>query len=88
MHRLRPGTSSTPRREVGSSVYQVFNGSGSVIVGEQHWKVEHGDLFVVPSWQTFSATSGAGTTAMDLFRFSDTPIFEALHAWRGQDVSA
>ena len=52
-----------------------------------------GDLFVVPSWQPLSVRSEAGTSdsdsgALDLFRFSDTPIFEALHldrvaAWTG-----
>jgi gentisate 1,2-dioxygenase len=45
--------------------------------------VSRGDLFVVPSWQPFSARSEAGTTdsdsrALDLFRFSDAPVFEAL----------
>ena len=43
-----------------------------------------GDLFVVPSWQPLSLRSEAGPSdsdsgALDLFRFSDTPIFEALH---------
>jgi gentisate 1,2-dioxygenase len=38
---------------------------------------------VVPSWQPFSAKSEAGASdsdsrALDLFRFSDSPVFEAL----------
>jgi gentisate 1,2-dioxygenase len=82
-HRLRRGSESTPRREVGSSVYQVFDGSGSVSVGTETWSVSRGDMFVVPSWKDFSAKSEAGTTdsdsgGLDLFRFSDAPIFEAL----------
>ena len=45
--------------------------------------VGRGELFVVPSWQPFSAKSQAGVTdsdsgALDLFRFSDSPVFEAL----------
>jgi gentisate 1,2-dioxygenase len=41
----------------------------------------------VPSWQPFSAKSEAGTTdsdsgALDLFRFSDSPVFEALRLGR------
>jgi gentisate 1,2-dioxygenase len=45
--------------------------------------VSRGDLFVVPSWQPFSAKSEAGATdsdsrVLDLFRFSDAPVFEAL----------
>ena len=38
----------------------------------------------MPSWQPFSVRSEAGATdsdsgGLDLFRFSDTPVFEALH---------
>ena len=82
MHRLRPGAGTLPRREVGSSVYQVFDGGGSVHVGERSWTVERGDMFVVPSWLPFAARSGSD--GLDLFRFSDAPIFEALHAHRVQ----
>ena len=43
--------------------------------------VEHelgqGDLIVVPSW--CSLAFAADGTGVDLFRFSDTPIFELLH---------
>ncbi len=81
MHRLRAGARTLGRREVGSSVYQVFEGQGTVRVGDRSWTVTRGDLFVVPSWQPFSAQAEAGQ-AMDLFRFSDAPIFEALHAHR------
>ena len=46
-----------------------------------------GDLFVVPSWQPLSITSQASASdsdsgALDLFRFSDSPIFEALNLGR------
>jgi gentisate 1,2-dioxygenase len=83
MHRLRARAQSLVRREVGSSVFQVFDGSGTVTVGERTWKVERGDLFVVPSWVPFAAQA-SGTSNLDLFRFSDAPIFEALHAHRVQ----
>lgn len=81
-HRLAPNVSTLPDREVGTSVFQVFEGSGSVTVGECTWTVEPGDLFVVPSWVTVSAS--AATTGLDLFRFSDSPILEALHLSHGQ----
>ncbi|MGY1841459.1 MULTISPECIES: cupin domain-containing protein [unclassified Modestobacter] len=89
MHRVRRGAETAPRREAGSSVYQVFDGSGTVTVGDASWRVERGDLFVVPSWQPLSVRSEAGSSdsdsgALDLFRFSDTPIFEALHLDRLQ----
>ncbi|MAO80510.1 MAG: cupin [Nocardioides sp.] len=83
MHRIARGTETVPARETGSAVYQVFDGSGSVTVGEHRWTVTRGDLFVVPSWVSFSARSESGATdsdsgALDLFRFSDSPVFEAL----------
>jgi gentisate 1,2-dioxygenase len=80
-HRLRPGASSEPRREVGSSVWQVFTGTGSVLVGGRTHSLERGDLFVVPSWVDYELTSADG---LDLFRFSDAPIFEALGQHRIQ----
>jgi gentisate 1,2-dioxygenase len=74
-HRLAPGAETAGRREVGSSVFQVFEGTGEVTVGDTSWTVEHGDLFVVPSWQRLTLRTEAG---LDLFRFSDSPILERL----------
>jgi gentisate 1,2-dioxygenase len=83
VHRVRRGTETAPVRETGSSVYQVFDGAGTVTIGDSRWSVTRGDLFVVPSWQPFSVRSEAGagdsdSGALDLFRFSDAPVFEAL----------
>jgi gentisate 1,2-dioxygenase len=83
MHRITRGAESAPTRETGSSVYQVFDGSGTVTVGDRSWSVTRGDLFVVPSWQPLSVRAESGSTdsdsgALDLFRFSDAPVFEAL----------
>ncbi|MDT9696856.1 cupin domain-containing protein [Streptomyces sp. P17] len=83
MHRVARGAETAPVRETGSSVYQVFDGSGTVTVGDTTWSVTRGDLFVVPSWQPLSVRSDAGATdsdsgALDLFRFSDAPVLEAL----------
>jgi gentisate 1,2-dioxygenase len=87
MHRIARGAETDPVRETGSSVYAVFDGSGVVTVGGTTWSVTRGDLFVVPSWQPFSSRSEAGSTdsdsgALDLFRFSDSPVFEALRLHR------
>jgi gentisate 1,2-dioxygenase len=46
--------------------------------------VNRGDMFVVPSWQPLSMVAEADAAGLDLFRFSDAPIFEALHAHRTQ----
>ncbi|WP_443080525.1 cupin domain-containing protein [Streptomyces sp. PTD5-9] len=88
-HRIVRGAETAPVRETGSSVYQVFDGSGVVTVGDRSWTVTRGDLFVVPSWEPFAARSEADATdsdegALDLFRFSDAPVFEALRLNRTQ----
>ena len=84
MHRLRAGAVSRTTRGVGSSVWQVFDGRGTVRVGDKQWSVNRGDMFVVPSWQPLSMVAEADAAGLDLFRFSDAPIFEALHAHRTQ----
>jgi gentisate 1,2-dioxygenase len=81
MHRVRAGARTLVRREVGSSVLQVFDGTGRVSVGERSWDVARGDMFVVPSWAPFHVEASS-ETAVDLFRFSDAPIFEALNMHR------
>jgi len=78
-HRLRGGAETATRREVGSSVFQVFEGGGQVRVGEAEWTVAHGDVFVVPSWQPLTMATDEG---LDLFRFADTPVFDRLHLSR------
>ena len=91
-HRVVRGAGTAPRRETGSSVYQVFDGSGTVTVGDTTWSVTRGDLFVVPSWQPVSFVSEAGRTdsdsgALDLFQFGDAPVFEKLNLYRSQEDS-
>src|SRR5690606_22655343 len=92
MHRVARGAETAPVRETGSSVYQVFDGSGTVTVGDRTWSVTRGDLFTVPSWEPFSARSEAGPSdsdsgALDLFRFSDAPIFESLQLHRTEGTT-
>lgn len=75
-HRLRAGTRTPARRDVGSSVFQVFSGRGSVVLAGEETVLDVGDLFVVPSWVSWSLQA---ETSFDLFRFSDAPIMERLH---------
>jgi gentisate 1,2-dioxygenase len=78
-HRFRAGASTLPRHEVGSSVWQVFEGSGTVVLGGQEHKVSTGDLVVVPSWVPWSLHAD---TPFDLFRFNDGPIIDRLRFTR------
>ena len=78
-HRLRPGVQSAKTREVGSSVFQVFEGSGAVTMNGETTKLDKGDLFVVPSWVEWHLEA---ESEFDLFRFSDAPIMERLNFMR------
>ena len=84
MHRLRSGGQTRSWREVGSSVWQVFDGTGTVRVGTQAWRVQCGDMFVVPSWVPVRVACDGDAASLDLFRFGDAPIFEALRQHRLQ----
>ena len=75
-HRLRGGVATPTRREVGTNVFQVFEGNGYAVLGGETQKLEKGDIFVVPSWVDFSIQA---ESQFDLFHFSDAPIFEKLH---------
>ncbi|MFC9768197.1 cupin domain-containing protein [Rhodococcus jostii] len=75
-HRLRAGARTRPRRDVGSTVYQVFEGEGRFVLGGQARTVATGDMIVVPSWTEWSIEAD---TEFDLFAFSDAPIVERLH---------
>lgn len=78
-HRLRPGVETRTVREVGSSVYQVFEGRGHALVGDRRYEVEKGDLFVVPSWAPFTLQA---ESRLDLFQFGDHPVIEKLNFQR------
>lgn len=84
-HRLRAGCETPMRRDVGSTVFQVFEGRGAVVMGGVTHKVEKGDIFVIPSWVPWSLQA---ETQFDLFRFSDAPIMERLHFDRTQIEAA
>jgi len=84
-HRLERDVHTRPRREVGSSVYQVFDGTGTFILDGNEHTVEKGDMIVVPSWVHFSIAADDG---IDLFRFGDHPIIERLSLSRIQEDDA
>ena len=78
-HRLRAGAATPVTHEVGSSVWQVFEGEGTVVLGETEHRLHTGDLFAVPSWVPWSLHADS---QFDLFRFNDGPIVDRLHFTR------
>ena len=75
MHRVKAGITTTRVRSVGSAVWQAFNGNGLAEVGDATFELAAGDLFAVPSWAPVSITA---SDDLDLFRFSDEPVYRAL----------
>jgi gentisate 1,2-dioxygenase len=75
MHRLRAGTGAARMRSTASSVWQVFDGRGTVTLDGEGHQLEHGDVFAVPSWCELALYAD---TDLDLFTFSDAPVFEKL----------
>lgn len=74
-HRLLAGVRTPKVREVGSSVWQVFDGSGTMRTGGKEWPLTRGDLVVVPSWEQYEIEADSD---LDLFVFSDAPVLEVL----------
>ena len=78
--RFARGRLQRPCHEVGSSVWQVFEGSGTVVLGGEEHLLGRGDIFVVPSWVSWSLHADG---QFDLFRFNDGPIIDRL-GFRGR----
>ncbi len=83
-HRLAAGVTTTTKREVGSSVFQVFDGSVRFTIDDQTHTVAKGDLIVVPSWSALTLATDDG---VDLFRFGDQPIVERLGFDRVHEIA-
>jgi gentisate 1,2-dioxygenase len=81
LHRLTAGCTTAGRREVGSSVWQVFDGSGAFVLDGRRTEVRRGDVVAVPSWCHVVIEAA---DPLDLFRFSDAPIIERLNLARTQ----
>jgi gentisate 1,2-dioxygenase len=68
-----------PGHAAASSVWQVFDGAGSVRLNDSEHPLERGDIIAVPAWTEFSLTAAS---QLDLFTFSDAPVFEKLNLLR------
>jgi len=78
-HRLAAGAATRRSRTSASSVWQVFDGAGSVRLNDSEHPLERGDIIAVPAWTEFSLTAAG---QLDLFTFSDAPVFEKLNLLR------
>lgn len=84
MHRLRAGATSRRTRTSASAVWQVFDGTGTVTFGDQAQPLMHGDVIAVPAWTELQLQADS---TLDVFTFSDAPIFEKLGLLRAEVVA-
>ncbi len=85
MRRVNPGTTTRRERQTGTRVTAVLDGSGTVVLGGESFDLSPGDVFVVPSWCTHQLHA---RTRLDLFTTSDSPVLEALHLHRSEEVDS
>ncbi|MFE9575239.1 cupin domain-containing protein [Nocardia sp. NPDC006044] len=81
MGRVKSGTSTSRHRQTGSRIGAVLNGTGTMTIGGKEFDVEHGDVFVVPSWSWFGLKADERDD-LDIFMVSDAPILEATRLFR------
>ncbi|HEY9063418.1 MAG TPA: gentisate 1,2-dioxygenase [Burkholderiaceae bacterium] len=78
---LPAGFETKPLRATDGTVHVCLAGGGEARVGEQTWRFDENDVFVVPSWHTLQLRADRDAL---LFSFSDRPVQQALGLWREQ----
>jgi gentisate 1,2-dioxygenase len=78
---LGPGFRGLSYRSTDSMIYQVIEGSGRTVIGDEVLEWQAHDIFVVPSWKWHHH---AADTESVLFSFSDRPVQQKLGLWREQ----
>ena len=78
---LPAGFETRTVRSTDSTVHVCLQGGGEVKVGEQSWRFDENDVFVVPSWHALQLRADRDAL---LFSFSDRPVQQALGLWREQ----
>jgi gentisate 1,2-dioxygenase len=82
---LPTGYATRPYRSTDGTVYVVVVGEGESRVGDQVFRWQPHDIFVVPSWVPVSHHAEDESV---LFSYSDRPVQEKLGLWREQRGNA
>jgi gentisate 1,2-dioxygenase len=85
---LRPGIHTKAHRQVNSSVYFAFEGSGATIINGVQFNWEQGDLFVIPTWAWHEHLNSSKSKRAILFSIQDTPVFTALGKYSEEPLAA
>ncbi len=84
---LRPAEKTRAHRHNTSTIFIAAKGNGTSIVGENTYKWEAGDVFVVPGWVWHEHENTTSDDAI-LYSISDQPIIEAVGLYREQRKKA
>lgn len=73
-----------PYRSTENTVFNVVEGTGSVLVGEERYTFTPHDIFVVPSWFPYRLHADSEVV---LFSYSDRAAQEALGFWKEETAA-
>lgn len=78
---LPSGFETRPVQSTDGTVVVCLEGSGEVKVGDETWRFEENDIFVVPSWNALQLRVDRDSL---MFSYSNRPVQQALGLWREQ----
>jgi gentisate 1,2-dioxygenase len=81
MHLIRPGQKLKARRVVGTSIFNVVQGTGRTIVDGVPFDWSENDILALPSWAMHEHHNTGSEDAI-LFSMNDHPVIEKLGFWR------
>jgi gentisate 1,2-dioxygenase len=79
---LKPGHTTTLRRDTSSAVQFVVAGEGETVIGDLKFKWGRHDSIARPNWAWYSHTNLSKTDNAILFSVSDAPALQALGMYR------
>lgn len=82
---LPKGFESLPYRCTDATVYVCLEGEGQVQIGQELFRFQENDVFVVPSWCSLQLKAQRRCI---LFSYSDRPVQQALGIWREERMTA
>ncbi|MGC2972038.1 gentisate 1,2-dioxygenase [Paraburkholderia aspalathi] len=84
MQLLTAGFSGRPSRSTDATVYNVCEGAGVTLIGNERIEWSMGDVFIAPSWNTVAHQASERSV---LFSFSDRAAQKALGLWREERLN-
>jgi gentisate 1,2-dioxygenase len=82
--RLRPGFDGTTRRNTGSKVYHIAEGSCEIEVDGASYHCEKNDFISIPPWASHRMRNGTDSPVV-LFEVNDIPVMKALGFYREEN---